>query len=81
MKTTQDSKSGLTKKKVDESISNEESEEFVVKDVKREKCSGFSYKKKNTESNIVNQTFSFLCSDKSTMLVKAFFKENSEKVE
>lgn len=35
---------------------------------------GVSYKKKNTESNIVNQTFSYLSSDRSLAMVQACFK-------
>ena len=38
------------------------------------------YKKKNTESNIVNQTFSFLNSDRSKKLISRIFN-NSQKVE
>lgn len=39
-----------------------------------------TYKKKNTESNIVNQTFSFLTSDRSKKLVLRILKD-SQKVE
>lgn len=43
--------------------------------------SSISYKKKNTESNIVNQSFSFLNSDRSKGSVSAYFKNDVEKAE
>lgn len=43
-------------------------------------CS-LSYKKKNTESNIVNQTFSFLSSDRSKSVVSSYFKGEPKKIE
>ena len=39
-----------------------------------------TYKKKNTESNIVNQTFSYLCSDRSKQLASKVLQD-SNKVE
>lgn len=42
---------------------------------------GVSYKKKNTESNIVNQTFSYLSSDRSLTMVQASFKGDEGLVE
>lgn len=43
------------------------------------KSSGVTYKKKNTESNIVNQTFSYLSSDRSNDAVLLFFKRDAIK--
>jgi hypothetical protein len=40
-----------------------------------------AYKKKNTESNVVNQSFSFLSSDKSKYLVKRYFRDEETKIE
>lgn len=41
---------------------------------------GIVYKKKNTESNIINQVFSFLCTNKSRNPVLAFFNKDEQKV-
>lgn len=43
--------------------------------------SGITYKKKNTESNIVNQTFSYLSSERSRSSVLLFFHGDLEKTE
>lgn len=40
-----------------------------------------SYKKKNTESNIVNQTFSYLNCDRSKTVVSVYFRQDQKKVE
>lgn len=68
-------------KKVLSSDEDGEEEEFKIKLGKNLSGISVSYKKKNTESNIVNQTFSFLNSDRSKSVVEQYFKGEPEKVE
>lgn len=48
---------------------------------KRKKFKRCYSKNKNTETNISNQIFSFICSDKSQSIIKKIFREDLEKVE